>query len=336
MRTLRSCLAGLAALLAVPAQAAWDARIYDGGLLNFHVYRPAAEARAIAVVLHGCRQTARGFAEHSGWTRVAEDQRLLLLAPEFESEERTNCFNWFSDAVRPSRAQMVGELRSGVTRLAEAERLERVFFTGLSAGGAMAAVLLAESAGWEGVTPLGAGIVAGIVYGCTDVIDPLVPIDGVEALMCMDDATSGFGSLWETMLPSYFQAMVRTLGSRAPAAVSLWHGTEDRRVDHLNAVYGGRQWARAMGLAEPQAAAAPMQDASRPLTYLRAGTERARVEVFLLQDMAHKMPINVSGPGYRCGSLPDRAAGDDHYDDSGICAAHWIARAMLGEVSAAR
>lgn len=336
----------LALLCASPAAAGWDEQPYTGGVLSFHVYRPKddaqAYARAVAVVLHGCTQTAHGFAEHSGWTEVADANNLLLLAPQFGNAFRNHCFNWMGDKDLPSRRQMVEEIRDAVTRLARADGVDKVFFTGLSAGGAMSAVLLAQSRSWDGVTVLGAGIVAGVVYGCTDVIDAEVVgapgwDDTVAGLTCMADRTSGYGKAWDRLQPR-FPAMIKRLGDhkKRPIAVSLWHGSADPRVDPINAVRASEQWAAALGLRAPRVPklwtkeGIVLPDQSRRLyDYEETGGRQARVEMFMLRGMGHRMPVNITGPGERCGSLPTPGEGDDHYDDSGICAAHWIAKAML-------
>lgn len=347
MTLLRTLLVLCLALISIPpAFAGWDEQPYTGGVLNFHVYRPKADgqtyARAIAVVLHGCKQTAEGFATYSGWTQVAEENNLILLAPQYDNVFRNNCFNWMGDKDLPSRAEMVDEIRDAVTRLTRAEGVDKIFFTGLSAGGAMSAVLLAQSQTWEGVTVLGAGIVAGVVYGCTDVIDAAVVgvpgwDDTLAGLTCMADQTNGFGKAW-TRLQRLFPAMIKRLGSqkKRPITVSLWHGSADPRVDPINAVRASEQWASALGLGKPRVprrlakdgASLPVQS-KRPYDYELAAGKTARVEMFMLRGMVHRMPVNLTGPGVRCGSLAPANEGDDHYDDSGICAAHWIAQAML-------
>jgi hypothetical protein len=70
-------------------------------------------------------------------------------------------------------------------------------------------------------------------------------------------------------------------------------------------------------------------ESKRAYDYEDATGKQARVQMFMLKDMVHRMPINVDGPGVRCGSLPAPAEGDDHYDDGDICAAAWITKAML-------
>lgn len=342
MTLFRSLLLCLSLFGAGPALADWDGRSYDGGALRFHVYRPAAAPQAIAVVLHGCTQSARAFAERAGWLQVAEDRRLLLLAPEYVNVFRKHCFNWMGDKDWPSRARMVAEIREATRALAQSEGVDKVFFTGLSAGGAMSAVLLADSARWDRVTVLGAGIVAGIVYGCTDAVDAAVAgvpgwDDATAGLVCMGDRTNGFGKSWDS-LKARLPAMARRLGDqrKRPLTVSLWHGSADPRVDPVNAVHASDLWARALGLKPPAVPRGLAKDGTalpaevrRPYDYENSVKGAARVEMFMLRGMVHRMPVNYAGPGYRCGTPPSPGDGDDHYDDVGICAADWIAKAML-------
>lgn len=118
------------------------------GQLNAWIYVPenAEPGAALVVVLHGCTQNAAGYDESSGWSRLADQHGFLLLYPEQQRLNNLNlCFNWFSpdDAAREK-----GEALS-IRQMVEAAQArhstdpQRVFVTGLSAGGAMAAAMLA-------------------------------------------------------------------------------------------------------------------------------------------------------------------------------------------------
>ena len=100
----------------------------------------------LVVVLHGCTQTAGGFDTGTGWSTLAERHQFALLMPEQRRANNPNlCFNWFepSDITRGSGE--VASIRSMVSEMVSRHRLDagRVFVTGLSAGGAMTAALLA-------------------------------------------------------------------------------------------------------------------------------------------------------------------------------------------------
>ncbi len=106
-----------------------------------------ATAAPLVLMLHGCTQDAAGFAAATRMDEVADRHGFVVVYPEQTAREnQQRCWNWFApghqgrDAGEPaSLAALVRELPGP----AAAQRIdrERVFVAGLSAGGAMAAVL---------------------------------------------------------------------------------------------------------------------------------------------------------------------------------------------------
>lgn len=118
------------------------------GTRRFRAYLPASlgdgAPEALVMMLHGCQQTPEDFAIGTGMNRLAEAHRLIVVYPG--QSERANaraCWNWF----RPGhQARDRGEpaILAGLARRLAAEQgigPDRTFVAGLSAGGAMAAVL---------------------------------------------------------------------------------------------------------------------------------------------------------------------------------------------------
>lgn len=156
MRNLSDTIARLKQLpLAAPSLASSSSRLRplgsrgpNPGQLNAWTYVPenAAPGAPLVVVLHGCTQSAAAYDEGSGWSRLADQHGFVLLYPEQQRANNPNlCFNWFSpDDTTRGRGEVLS-IREMVTavRARHGTDPRRVFVTGLSAGGAMAAAMLA-------------------------------------------------------------------------------------------------------------------------------------------------------------------------------------------------
>jgi poly(hydroxyalkanoate) depolymerase family esterase len=95
-------------------------------------------------MMHGCQQTAEDFAVGTNMNAIAEDCNLLVAYPHQPSSENPmSCWNWF----RPQDQARLGGEAEIIARLTQSVIAEfalpqgRTYVAGLSAGGAMAAVL---------------------------------------------------------------------------------------------------------------------------------------------------------------------------------------------------
>jgi poly(hydroxyalkanoate) depolymerase family esterase len=98
----------------------------------------------LVVMLHGCTQTPEDFAVGTGMNALAERHHLVVAYPAQTGVHNPSaCWNWF----RPGdQARGAGEpaIIGGLTTTLAAEfgvTTDRTFIAGLSAGGAMAAVI---------------------------------------------------------------------------------------------------------------------------------------------------------------------------------------------------
>ncbi len=131
----------------VPEGASFEERRFAcaAGARDYKLYRPAVETpRGLVVMLHGCKQNPDDFATGTRMNAVAESYGLLVVYPrQTSADNMSSCWNWF----RPQdqrRDQGEPAILAGITREIVAEfgiDPDKVFVAGLSAGGAMAAVL---------------------------------------------------------------------------------------------------------------------------------------------------------------------------------------------------
>jgi len=120
----------------------------SAGTLGYELYVPtsyqAGVPMPLVVALHGCTQTAAAFRALSRLDSVAEANGFIVAYPEQpESSNSLRCWNWFQDA-NINRAVGEPSLIAGITLQLQTQYTvdaRKVYVTGLSAGGAMAAVM---------------------------------------------------------------------------------------------------------------------------------------------------------------------------------------------------
>jgi poly(hydroxyalkanoate) depolymerase family esterase len=242
-------------------------------------------APGLVVVLHGCGQNAAAYDLGAGWSMLAKHYGFALLMPQQQPFNNANgCFNWFNpdDTARDrgeacSISQMIARAVDdiGIDR-------ERIYVTGLSAGGAMTSVMLAT---YPEIFAGGA-IIAGLPFGVAT---------------NMREALSGM-----------FQSPPRPaaeLGDLVRSAshhkgpwpkLSVWHGSADRTVNPANADEIVKQW-----LDVHQLPSAPMSEGDvdgYPRQVWWNADGETIVESYTITDMAHGTPLGIGDNDKRYGN----------------------------------
>lgn len=257
----------------------------------------------LVVALHGCTQSAESYARGSGWSAIADDLNFAVLFPEQQRSNNANaCFSWFHPA---DSARDCGEALSiwqMIERMIEDHDLDRsrVFIVGFSAGGAMAASMLAA---YPDVFSAGA-VIAGLAHRAANSVE-----QAFEA-MAQGSARS----------PQDWGALVRSASThKGPwPRIAIWHGSADAVVNPRNADNLISQWTDVHGLSIAAAQTHQGRGFTRRIWHTPGG--EIAIEAYEIAGLGHGVPLAAGHGANRCGN-----SGAFHVD-VGISSCHHIVR----------
>ncbi|GAA1659740.1 PHB depolymerase family esterase [Catellatospora bangladeshensis] len=287
-RLLRAALAlliGLAgvAVVATPAHAATLTQVSsfgsNPGNLSMYSYRPdgLASGRPAVVLLHGCTQNANAYFTNSGWRKYADLWGFALIVAEQKSGNNSlSCFNWFQagDIARGQGEALSVKQMVDYAKTNYGTDASRVYVSGLSAGGAMSAVMLAA---YPDVFKAGS-VVAGIPYNC--------------GTACQGAAVSKTPQQWGDLVRNAYPGF----GGPWPR-VAIWQGQSDTTVVPANGTELMTQWTNVRGASQAVGSTSSLPGNTTLETYASDA-----VRLYKVAGMGHGTPVDPGSGVDQCGT----------------------------------
>jgi poly(hydroxyalkanoate) depolymerase family esterase len=187
---------------------------------------PGADERRLplVVMLHGCTQDPDDFAAGTGMNALAREQGFYVLYPaQAQDANPSRCWNWFKhnhQARDRGETAVIATMTHAVIQ-AHGVDPKRVYIAGLSAGGAMAALVAAAYPDTFAAVGVHSGLPPGVARSLP------------EGLAAMRAGSGG------TVLPAGIPVRMRSKASppppsELPVPAIVFHGDHDRTVHPRN------------------------------------------------------------------------------------------------------
>jgi poly(hydroxyalkanoate) depolymerase family esterase len=259
------------------------------GNLGMFAYLPTSlpAGAPLVVALHGCTQSASDYYSNAGWPKYADLWGFDVIFPQTTSANNSlSCFNWF-DPTKDARG--VGEALSVKQMIDYAVAhygvdTHRVYVTGLSAGGAMTANLLAD---YPDVFAGGA-MDSGLPAFCATSTS--------QASTCQYSSQNKTPAQWGSLARS------GDSGYSGPwPRVAIWQGTADYEVQQVNSTELRDQWTNVWGISQTASSTQTLTGGTTLNTYNDA-TGKPAVELYTISGMGHGTAVSPGSAVDQCGT----------------------------------
>ncbi len=280
------------------------------GDLKMFLFEPSSPSAdmPLVVALHGCTQNAADMAELTDWNRLGEEYGFYVVYPEQSARNNiSKCFNWFQEGDIERNQGESRSIRSMVDHMLMNYPIDpqKVYVTGLSAGGAMTAVMLAC---YPERFAAGAVHAGGPYKAATDVWQSMSALAGN-----VSKGAGEWGDLVRAQHPNYTAAYPR---------ISIFHGTNDPTVNFNNTTELVKQWTNVHATdATADAATDGFQGAADVQQAIYRNTDGQDVVVrYTINDMGHAIAVYPGPCRHQGGSSSTFAT------EKGFFSTYWTAR----------
>ncbi len=266
------------------------------GALTMQKYVPdgiAANA-PLVVTLHGCQQNGTEYYDATGWKKLSDRYKFALLVPTQTTANNGNkCFNWFDPNDFGRGKGESASIVNAMDKVIADHGLDRnrVFVTGVSAGGAMTLALLAN---YPDRFKSGAPH-AGVAYGCAN--------STMSGITCMNTPGTRTGSEVKNAYPGY---------TGAYPTVLVFHGTSDQYVSYNHVQQNVNQWAEVHGIDKTADYSATMGVTT--IKYYNNASGVTKVASYSISGMKHAVGVNPGSLDEECGNTVT-----EYYSDQNVC-----------------
>ncbi len=210
---------------------------HRAGARDYRLFIPVPQRdkpRALVLMLHGCTQNPDDFAKGTRMNALGAEYNALVLYPaQTQQANAQGCWNWFKHNHQGRERGEPALLAAMTKHIAETHGVDpsRVFVAGLSAGGAMAAILAATHPDVFAAAGVHSGLPAGAARDLPGALAAMqgqaghasvgAPKSGVRMIVFHGDADA-------TVHPSNGERVVAAHGGaavRVDEQAGLKHGT---------------------------------------------------------------------------------------------------------------
>lgn len=209
------------------------------GHRNYKLYVPkqhSGRALPLVVMLHGCTQDADDFAAGTQMNALAEREGCIVVYPvQPQGANASKCWNWFKPADQ-RRDSGEPALIAGITREVISKHAvdpARVYVAGLSAGGAMAAIMIQAYPDLYAAACVHSGLAVGSAH---DLQSALAAMRGGKSPGARRAAAAAkrplivfHGDADATVHPSNAAELLRGFGAQAVVFDETSHGEAGKR-----------------------------------------------------------------------------------------------------------